>query len=167
MPSEQINTYRLLSDEMEHKGVDAETEALEHIACMMGVSFKTAQRLKNLSNLSKELINLLDTRKLPIRGGVQLSYLSSQEQEIVESIYNKTSAKITESKAKALRDLSDKSIFTEDTVRQVLLGSVSKQEKITIARDELIEYFGDEVSNEQIVKKILCILDDWKANKKL
>ena len=80
--SEKAKAYRMKYDAMKHQGM-AGGITLEEMSESAGESRKTIQRLICLSNLSDEYLELIDSKKLGIAQGIDLSYIPEEQREIV------------------------------------------------------------------------------------
>lgn len=70
--SEKAKAYRMKYDAMKHQGASGGL-SLAEMSETAGESSKTIQRLIYLSNLTDELLNLIDSKKIGIAQGVDLS----------------------------------------------------------------------------------------------
>ena len=94
LPSEKARAYRMKFEAMKHQGSGGGS-TFESIGEAAGESGKTVQRYVWLPRLSEALLGLVDERKLPVRSGVELSYLTAKEQRLVEGVIHATGAVIS------------------------------------------------------------------------
>ena len=80
--SEKAKAYRMKYDAMKHQGM-AGGVTLDEMSETAGESSKTIQRLICLSNLSDEYLELIDSKKLGIAQGIDLSYIPEEHREVV------------------------------------------------------------------------------------
>ena len=161
LPSEKARAYRMKFEAMKHQGI-AGGSTFESIGESAGESGKTVQRFIRLSRLSETLLRLVDEKKLPIRSGVELSYLTAKEQRLVEEIVNATGAAISPAQAGKIRGYSKDRELTKALLTEMLTEKRPKSRKVTIKGERLLKYFPDEMSAEEIEDKIIRILEEWK-----
>lgn len=148
--------------ELEGKQPTDKHNSREEVAEEYGLSRNTVARLLRIDKLTDEIKQWVDNGQLSIRAAVELSYLDEEEQE---SLYELNKAdengnmlfKISESKAKALRALPNKSV---QAMTNVLSGNKEKKSsgKSVKLSSELFErYFGgvDKKEISSIVEQAL------------
>lgn len=106
-------------------------DTISDVGNKYGVSRMTVTRLIRIDMLCDSLKVHIDTERIGVLAGVQLSYLSKTEQIVIANKLDITKYKLSESKAKQLRSLSEKHLLnlTDDTIIQILDGSYHKKEK--------------------------------------
>lgn len=160
LPSEKAHAYRMKFEAMKHQGIGG-GNTLECIGEVAGESGKTVQRYIYLSKLTEPLLNLVDEKKLPIRAGVELSYLKEKEQGWVEEIIKEKNVVIAPAQAEKIKGYSQGKELTKALMLEILSGE-KPQRRITFAGEKLSKYFPDDMSAEEIKNKIIMILDEWK-----
>ncbi|EKQ51777.1 MULTISPECIES: ParB N-terminal domain-containing protein [unclassified Clostridium] len=137
------------------------------------LSGRTVSRYLRICNLIKELKDRLDIDEIPFFAAVELSYLTKEEQNIVESIITKNKFKIDLNKSKLLRDYSEKKKFNTEVVCSILSGDIGKKIKfnnpvtIKLKSKMLSKYFAPEVNKreiEEIIDKALKLYFDNERN---
>jgi ParB family chromosome partitioning protein len=83
-------------------------------------------RYIRLTFLIRELLELVDEEKIPFVAGVDLSYLSEEDQMMVLDQMNMHNIKIDLKKAKALKELSQAGRLSEEKIYRVLMGEEKK-----------------------------------------
>ena len=76
----------------------------EQIAAEMGVSDRTVKNYIRLTELVPYLLDLVDSKELTIKAGVQISYLEKSVQNIICDFLQREQAVIDEEQAKILRE---------------------------------------------------------------
>ena len=133
----------------------------EKVADEYGLSRNTIARLVRISKLSDGILGWLDKGQLAVRAGVELSYLSADEQsELFEinSADDNMLMKISEAQARDLRVLSADGVLDEDNILKVLFAKKKKPDKkIAISPNTYKKYFTDKSNDEiqQIVEQAL------------
>ncbi len=164
LPSEKAKAYRMKYEAMKHQGSKERGLSLEELGETSGESPKTIQRYIRLSYLSDGLLRFVDEKRLPLYGGVDLSYLKSKEQDMIERVMNEWKGSVSMSQTKAIRRLSVDNGLTIIKIREIL-GETTNQKPgvVTLKKDRLREYFSEETSDEEMMRIIYLLLDDWKS----
>ena len=157
LPSEKAHAYRMKYDAMKHQGSGG-GNTFEQIGETAGESGKTVQRYICLSKLSEELLTLVDEKKLPIRSGVELSYLNEKEQAWVLAIIKDQGIMVSPAQATKLKGYSLDKELTNALIREILSEEKSKQGNVTFKATTLNKYFDENYSSEDIQKTIIKLL---------
>lgn len=161
LPSEKAHAYRMKFDAMKHQGSEGGS-TFDSIGEAAGESGKTVQRYIWLSRLSEPLLGFVDEKKLPIRSGVEISYLNEKEQRWVEEIISGSGVVIAPAQAEKIKVYSQSKELTKALLLEILTDDKPKPRKITFKDEKLSKYFPDDMSPEEIEEKIISILDEWK-----
>lgn len=157
-----INEIRALSGESESNGNSREKVAEEYV-----LGRNTIARLVRISKLCDGILAWLDKGQLAVRAGVELSYLTAEEQstllEINTADNNDMLMKISEAQARDLRVLSvdckkENLELTGNQMLKVLAIKKKKPDKkIAISPNTYKKYFTDKSNDEiqQIVEQAL------------
>ncbi len=162
LPSEKARAYRLKFEAVKHQGKEG-GRSYDKIGEAAGESAKTVQRYLALSNLSDELLERVDSKQIPVRAGIELSYLPEIEQAWVEEELSQTTAIMTPSKAVIIRDLYKSRELTLATIRLILASEKPAPRKVTIKADRLSQFFPDYMSEQEIEETIYKLLEEWKS----
>lgn len=162
LPSEKARAYRLKFEAVKHQGKEG-GRSYDQIGEAAGDSAKTVQRYIALSNLSDELLERVDSKQIPIRAGIELSFLPEIEQAWVEEELSQTTAIMTPSKAATIRDLYKSRELTLATIRLILASEKPAPRKVTIKADRLSQFFPDYMSEQEIEETIYRLLEEWKS----
>lgn len=120
------------------------------------LSGRTVSRYLRICNLIKELLDKLDIGEIPFTACVELSYLTEEEQHIVDDIVASTKFKIDIKKAESLREFSEKKNLNQETAHSIISGELNKKQKrnkfsIIKLKPKLInKYFSSEVKQPEI-----------------
>lgn len=87
-----------------------------------GVSGKSVARLIRIHTLSDEYKSYIDSGKLSVRAGVQISYLNSRSKEFLGTYLKEVDGKISEQQAKELREAENSADgkLTGDVIMSIL-----------------------------------------------
>lgn len=102
-------------------------DTISDVGNKYGVSRMTITRFIRINTLCDSLKAHIDTERIGVLAGVQLSYLSTAEQEFIAEALDENKYKLSESKAKQLRALSDKNLLNDNIIMQILDGSYNKK----------------------------------------
>ena len=158
-----INEIRALNGESDSKGNSREKVAEEY-----GLSRNTIARLVRISKLTDCILQWLDLGELSIRAGVELSYLTECEQDILWQINTVDNSghmlmKISESQARDLRVLSadckkeSLELSGNQMLKVLAIRKKKPDKKIAINPNTYKKYFTDKSNDEiqQIVEQAL------------
>ena len=164
LPSEKARAYRMKYDAMKHQGSGG-GNTLDEIGDSAGDSGKTVQRYICLSNLTDTLLGYVDTKKLPIVSGVQLSYLKEREQVWIEDIISETEIVVSSSQAEKIKGYSQSGELTKALLKEILTDEKPKPRKFVMKDDKISKFFSDDVTDEEIEETIIRLLEEWRKKK--
>ena len=164
LPSEKARAYRMKYDAMKHQGAGG-GNTLDEIGDSAGDSGKTVQRYICLSNLTDTLLGYVDTKKLPIVSGVQLSYLKEKEQVWIEDIISETEIVVSSSQAEKIKGYSQSGELTKALLKEILTDEKPKPRKFVMKDDKISKFFSDDVTDEEIEETIIRLLEEWRKKK--
>ena len=72
-------------------------------------------------------------------------------------------ANINEEQAARIKDAGKNGYFNEDYLRDILTYEKPKVRKVVFNQKKLDNYFTPDMSNEDIEKLIVHLLDEWKS----
>ena len=110
----------------------------------------------------KELLEMVDTKKLGFSQGVDISFLSEEAQQWVEVIIEEQHCSVSIVQSGKLKEYGKSGELTLAMVRLILTEEKPKEKKFTMKSDKIGRYFSDSYSNEEIEDIILALLDKWK-----
>lgn len=160
--SEKAKAYRMKYDAMKHQGASGGL-SLAEMSETAGESSKTIQRLIYLSNLTDELLDLIDSKKIGIAQGVDLSFLSVEEQEVVLRVMEKTGIFINMEQSARIKNAVKEGLFNEQWLLEILSYKKPPVRKVVFNQNKLDSYFEPNMTNEDIEGIIVKLLDEWKA----
>lgn len=117
--SEKAKAYRMKYDAMKHQGM-AGGVTLDEMSETAGESSKTIQRLICLSNLSDEYLELIDSKKLGIAQGIDLSYIPEEHREVVLKVMKDMGLIINMEQSARIKNASKEGLFSEQWLREIL-----------------------------------------------
>lgn len=160
--SEKAKAYRMKYDAMKHQGASGGI-TLDEMSETAGESRKTIQRLICISNLSDEYLELIDSKKLGIAQGIDLSYITEDEREIVLKVMKDMGVMINMEQSARIKNASKEGLFNEQWLREILNYKKPAVRKVVFNQSRLDSYFEPNMTNEDIEGIIVKLLDEWKA----
>jgi len=169
LPSEKAFAYKLKAEALKHQGqrTDLTSEQLapklstELIAEQEGTSKDTVKRYIRLTKLIPDILKMVDEQRIAFSVGVELSYLTENEQqELFEAIEleDKTPSL---SQAIQMKKLSQAGKLDSETISKIISEEKSNQrEKISFQLDELSKYFPKKFTPQDIYKRLLKLAQD-------
>ena len=162
LPSEKAKAYAMKYEAMKHQGSKGGS-TLDEVGEAAGESGKTVQRYVWLARLSDELLGMVDAKKIGIAQGVDISFLSEEQQQYVTVILQETGASVSNAQAAKLKEYGKSGELTLAMVRLILAEEKPKERKVTIKGDKISRYFSEDYSNDDIEGIIIQLLEEWNA----
>ena len=172
LPSEKAFAYKMKYEAMRHQGTSSQLgtklRSDEEMAAQVGESRNQIQRYIRLTNLIPPLLTLMDEGRIAFTVGVELSYLTREEQRaVLEAIelYD-----CTPSYSQACRLHRDSEMMYAADTRKRILSVMSEEkpnqrEQIRLRRDRLQQYFPAGYTDKQIENDIIAGLDLLKKQR--
>ena len=169
LPSEKAYAYKLKFDAMKHQGrtsgqlgpkLTAESVSEED-------SGSQVKRYIRLTHLLPGLLTLVDEGRIAFTVGVELSYLSHDEQcDLLDAIsYADCTPSIPQ--AQEMRRLSQSGTLYPETMTAMLSQPKPNQkERISFKTEELRKFFPKDSSPERMQEIILKLLADYDRNRR-
>ena len=162
LPSEKAKAYFMKYEAMKHQGSKSGGLTLDEIGEKAGESGKTVQRYIWLSRLSDELLELVDNKKIGFMQGVDISFLTEEQQQWVFVILQEKMVTISTTQSGKLKEHGKKGELTLPMVRLILTEQKPKERKVLIKADKISQYFPDDYDSEDIESVIYQLLEEWK-----
>lgn len=126
--SERAFAYKMKLEAIKRQGkrIDltstpvGEKLSAEIIAEEFGISREQLRRYIRLTELNKQILQMVDEKKIALRPAVEISYLNSGEQYSLLDAIKENQATPSESQAKEMRKLSQENKLTKDMINDIL-----------------------------------------------
>lgn len=164
LPSEKAKSYRMKYDALKHQGKEG-GNSLDKMEESESDSRKTIQRFICLSNLSEELLEFVDLKRLGIVQGVNISYLSEEYQGWIYDYISENEIAMSLEQSNKIKEFGKSGELTQAMIRLILSEEKPKERKVTLKGERISKYFSEEYSNDDIEKVICELLDDWISKK--
>ena len=160
LPSEKAFAYRMKMEAMNHQGTSGGISAKD-IGKNGNDSARQVYRYIRLTYLMNDLLNAVDRDVIGLQVGVELSYLTVPEQEMVEEVHESTGKYPSLEQAKKIRQHREEKTLTKEIVRLLIIGERKKKTTVTLKQDEIKKYFPPEY-DEQKIRTVICqLLEEW------
>ncbi|MCD8090179.1 MAG: ParB/RepB/Spo0J family partition protein [Clostridiales bacterium] len=170
LPSEKAYSYKMRLEAMKRKAGrrsknDAQIEqakpSVEFLAKEVGESRATIQRFIRLTLLSENLLSLVDSKKIPVSVGTELSYIPIEGQNIIENIISSFGAYPSIKQAKRLREYSENGKLTKESAEAILTESADKAVSLSFG-SEIKKYFPENYGKKEMQEYIIKLLEKNK-----
>ena len=169
LPSEKAFAYKMKMEALSHQGRASSTsrqivgklETADVLGEESGTSGRQIQRYIRLTELLPELLNMVDEKQIKTSAGVDISYLDSDMQQALLEIIKKENMYPSLTQAKELHRMSKEGELTEANMFKLLAVGSVKDRRIVLGEDILMRYFHADLSDEEMKKIIIRLLDEW------
>ncbi len=170
LPSEKARAYKMQMDAIKRQGKRTDMDlssngtevdtSREEVAKNNKTSASQIQRYIRLNFLTDKLLNMVDTNILSFRPAVELSHLSVESQQIIESLIENQGIKVSGKQAEKLRELEENlGVLNLGTILEVLSEKKKEKKKLEIPLSKIKRYFNNDLSETEIINKIIELLD--------
>lgn len=159
--SERAKAYQMKYEAMKHQGI-AGGLSLQEMSDQAGESMKTIQRLICVASLDKNLLDLVDEKKLGLRQGVDLSMISLEHQKMVYDVMMELKVFVSFEQSARIKEASKKGYLTREYLVDYLSEKKPIPRKVVFDHKKLDNYFTPDMTNEDIENLIVKLLDEWK-----
>ena len=141
-------------------------KSIEIIAEESGDSKSQVQRYIRLTELSPELQQMVDEKKIALTPAVEISYLKPEEQKMLLTAMDSEQATPSLSQAQRMKKLSREGALNDDSMLDIMMEQ-KKPEKsdITLSGEKLRKYFPRSYTPFQIENTIFKLLDAWQKKR--
>ena len=175
LPSERAFAYKMKLDAIKNQGtrsdltstqVVSKLRSNEKLGAENNQSRETVRRFIRLTNLTPELLDMVDNKTVSFNPAVELSYLSPEQQQEVIRAMDDTQNFPSVSQAKRIKKLAQDGTFTTETV-VAIMGEEKKSEldTVTIKNDTLRKYFPRSYTPKQMEDTIIKLLEQWQKKR--
>ena len=180
LPSERAKAYKMKMDALKRRAgrhskaaeknspqVAANFRSDDLVAQNEGISGDTVRRYIRLTELSPELQQMVDDKKIGLTPAVEISYLNPEEQALLVETIESEQSTPSLSQAQRMRQLSKLKALDEDTMLAVMTET-KKAERydLKISGDKLRKYFPASCTPRQMEETILKLLEEWRRNRR-
>ena len=184
LPSEKAFAYKMKLEAMKHQGQrvdllenETSTPMVEKLKGKTSVSMlgeqnnESAEQIRRyirLTYLIPELLEQVDLKRIAFRPAVELSYLSEENQYVVQNIFEFDEVTPSLSQAIRLKKLEQEGHLTEEKIEEILQQEKPNQKEFIKIHNERIEkYIPTKIKESGKVEDfiILCVEEHNKREK--
>ena len=162
LPSEKAFAYKMKCEALKHQGKRTGSNTYDLIGENAGDNGRTVQRYIRLTELIKEMLDLVDQKQLGFIAAAELSFLKKEEQEQVYRLIVEIKRKPNSDQAERLKKSSQEGKFDIN-----ILESSNKAQKkrgyLKLKTKWRSKFFKETDTDEQIEKIIYELLCQWKG----
>ena len=136
--------------------------SVEIVADEAGESKSQVQRYIRLTELSPELQQMVDEKKIGMTPAVEISYLKPEEQQMLLTAIDSEQATPSLSQAQRMKKLSRDGKLNDDTMLDIMMEQKKPEGyNVVLSADKLRKYFPRSYTPQKIEETILKLLDAW------
>ena len=125
-------------------------------------SARTIQRYIRLTELTPELQQMVDEKKIGMTPAVEISYLKPEEQQMLLTAIDSEQATPSLSQAQRMKKLSRDGKLNDDTMLDIMMEQKKPEGyNVVLSADKLRKYFPRSYTPQKIEETILKLLDAW------
>ncbi len=172
LPSEKAFAYKMKLDALSHQGKKATSRQVveksvsaDIIGQEIGESGRQVQRYIRLTELIKDMLELVDIGKVAFSPAVELSYLKEDEQYILLDCINKYDSTPSQAQAIHMKKLSQEGKLTAEKIEEMMEEEKPNQKpKYKISYTRFEKYLPRNVITEKEVEDFLftCVEEHHK-----
>ena len=176
LPSEKAFAYKMKLDALRRKAgrpvknnsrqVVGNYESADMVGQETGESGRQIQRYIRLTELLPEILSMVDDNSVKFGTGIEISYLSKDEQQSLLNIMKQQDVRPSLTQAKELHHMSKDGEFTEESVFKLLAIGTMKERRIVLGEDILMRYFHADMTDDEMKRIIIRLLDDWTEGRR-
>ena len=136
--------------------------SVEIVADEAGESKSQVQRYIRLTELSPELQQMVDEKKIGMTPAVEISYLKPEEQQMLLTAIDSEQATPSLSQAQRMKKLSRDGKLNDDTMLDIMMEQKKPEGyNVVLSADKLRKYFPRSYTPQKMEETILKLLDAW------
>ena len=136
--------------------------SVEIVADEAGESKSQVQRYIRLTELSPELQQMVDEKKIGMTPAVEISYLKPEEQQMLLTAIDSEQATPSLSQAQRMKKLSRDGKLNDDTMLDIMMEQKKPEGyNVVLSADKLRKYFPLSYTPQKMEETILKLLDAW------
>ena len=172
LPSEKAFAYKMKLEAMKRQvkkngartqvGYRPGERSADLLGKEIGESRNQIQRYIRLTSLIPQLLELVDKGKLAMNPAVELSYLSSQQQEQVLTAMQSEQSSPSLAQARQLKERASTDAFTEDTPLEIMISGKGKRKEVFgIPMEKIAPFFPPDATPSQMEAVIVKLIEAW------
>ena len=136
--------------------------SVEIVADEAGESKSQVQRYIRLTELTPELQQMVDEKKIGMTPAVEISYLKPEEQQMLLTAIDSEQATPSLSQAQRMKKLSRDGKLNDDSMLDIMMEQKKPEGyNVVLSADKLRKYFPRSYTPQKMEETILKLLDAW------
>ena len=176
LPSERAKAYKMKLEAIKRQGARNDLTSdqvgqkskwsIEQVAEQAGESKSQVQRYIRLNELSPELLQMVDEKKIAFNPAYDLSFLKPEEQQMLVTTMDYEQATPSLSQAQRMKKFSQAGRLNEDSMLAIM-SEEKKPEKfsLTFDGDRIRKYFPKSYTPLQMENTIIKLLEAWQRKR--
>ena len=176
LPSERAKAYKMKLEAIKRQGARNDLTSdqvgqkskwsIEQVAEQAGESKSQVQRYIRLNELSPELLQMVDEKKIAFNPAYELSFLKPEEQQMLVTTMDYEQATPSLSQAQRMKKFSQTGKLNEDSMLAIM-SEEKKPEKfsLTLDGDRIRKYFPKSYTPLQMENTIIKLLEAWQRKR--
>lgn len=179
LPSERAYAYKLKLDAMKRQAgrpIDDNysqvgnnllgIKSSDLLAQQMGESKSNIFRYIRLTELTPDLLDLVDDKKIAFNPAVEISFLSHDEQRELLEVMDMQQTSPSLSQAQRMKKFSQEGKLSFDVMTAIMSEEKRADlDKITLTGDRLKKYFPRSYTPQQMEETIIKLLEGWSKKR--
>ena len=164
MKMEALNRQGKRTDLLNASGLKVPESSPEEIGAEYGMGGRQVKRYIRLTYLTKELLDMVDDKKLGVNLAVDISFFDTEIQAWLYE-YMKENGFVKPEQIRALKEQENLENITQYTMITIMNGAIPEKKasyKVSISEKKLNKYFPSHYSAKQREDVILSLLEQWK-----
>ena len=134
----------------------------DEVAKDAGISGDTVRRYVRLTELSPELQQMVEDKKIALTPAAEISYLKPEEQALLVETIESEQATPSLSQAQRMKKMSQEGKLNEDTMLSVMSEQKKPEvDRIVLTTDTLRKYFPKSYTPKKMEETIIGLLESW------
>ena len=134
----------------------------DEVAKDAGMSGDTVRRYVRLTELSPELQQMVEDKKIALTPAAEISYLKPEEQALLVETIESEQATPSLSQAQRMKKMSQEGKLNEDTMLSVMSEQKKPEvDRIVLTTDTLRKYFPKSYTPKKMEETIIGLLESW------
>lgn len=163
--SEKAFAYKMKYEALKRQGKRSDLTS-----CQVGKKLAAEEVSQNTGDSSRqilryihltELLELADEKKLPFNTAVELSYLRTEEQQILFQYMSNHNMVPSMKQAKELKQISKERMLTYSEIDQICMNESNEKVQVQIPAKKLKQYFPETYTKTQMEEIIFKLLASW------
>lgn len=182
LPSEKAFAYKMKLEAMRHQGKNIDIDgnvtsapmvqkltSREILGNEVGESRENIRRYIRLTHLIPELLEQVDLKRIAFRPAVELSYLSEENQYVIQNIFEFDEVTPSLSQAIRLKKLEQEGKLTEEKIEEILgQEKPNQKEFIKIHNERIDKYIPQKIKESGKVEDfIIQCVEEHNKRKRL